>query len=123
LFYRLKISTNSPNRQTFLSIFTQNRKPQGGISFPTTHGMCDPGWNFIPDHPRSARPRVEFHSRPLTKCATQGRISFPTTHGMRDPGWNFIHNHPWNMRPRVEFHSRPVTECATQGGISFPTTY
>ena len=110
MFYRLKISTNPPNRQTFLSIFTQNRKPQGGISFPTTHGMCDPGWNFIPDHPRSARPRVEFHSRPLTKCATQGRISFPTTHGMRDPGWNFIPDHPRNVRPRVEFHSRPPTK-------------
>jgi len=64
LFYRLKISTNPPNRQTFLSIFTQNRKPQGGISFPTTHGMCDPGWNSIPEHSRNARPRVEFHSRP-----------------------------------------------------------
>ena len=110
MFYRLKISTNPPNRQTFLSIFTQNHKSQGGISFPTTHGMCDPGWNFIRNHPRNARPRVEFHSRPLTECATQGGISFPTTHGMCDPGWNSIPEHSRNARPRVEFHSRPPAE-------------
>ena len=110
MFYRLKISTNSPNRQTFLSIFTQNRKPQGGIPSPTTHEMRDPGWNLIHNQSRSAQPRVEFHSRPLTKCATHGGISFPTTHGMRDPGWNSIPEHSRNARPRVEFHSRPPAE-------------
>jgi len=122
LFYRLKISTNPPNCQAFLSIFSQNRKPQGGISFATTHGMCDPGWNLIHNQSRSAQPRVEFHSQPLTECATHGGISFPTTHGMCDPGWNFIPDHSRSARPRVEFHSRPLTECATQGGISFSTT-
>jgi len=110
LFYRHKISTNPPNRQTFLSIFTQNRKPKGGIPSPTTHEVRYPGWNFIPDHSRNARPRVEFHSRPLTKCATQGGIPFPTTHGMRNPRWNFIPNRSRNVRPRVEFHSRPPAE-------------
>ncbi|MBW4908706.1 hypothetical protein KZY75_01380, partial [Prevotella salivae] len=40
---------------------------QGGIPFPNTHGVCDPGWNFIPDQSRNVRPRVEFHSRPPTK--------------------------------------------------------
>ena len=69
--------------------------------------MRYPGWISIPDHSRSVRPRVEFHSRPLTECATQGGISFPTTHGMCDPGWNSIPDHPRNARPRVEFHSPP----------------
>ncbi|MBW4864694.1 hypothetical protein KZY68_01385, partial [Prevotella salivae] len=59
-------------------------------------GMRDPGWNFIPDHSRNVRPRVEFHSRTLTECATQGGISFPTSHGMCDPGWNFIPDHLLN---------------------------
>ena len=78
---------------------------------------------FVPDHSRNVRPRVEFHSRPLTECTTQGGIPFPTTHGMRDPGWNFIPDHSRNVQPRVEFHSQPPTECATQGGISSPTTH
>ena len=104
---------------------------QGGISFTTSHGVRNPGWNSIPNHSRNARPMVEFHSRPLTECATQGGISFPTTHGVRDPGWNFIRDHSRNVRPRVEFHSpppakwnfeiRPIRRHIKNGGIqTFP---
>ncbi|MBW4765742.1 hypothetical protein KZO74_12235, partial [Prevotella salivae] len=35
---------------------------QGGISFPTTHGMRYPGWNFIPDHLLNGILRLEPYS-------------------------------------------------------------